>query len=681
MEFVNPGFLYGLFAISIPIIIHLFNFRRFKKVYFTNVSFIQELKQQTQKQSRLKHLLILLMRILAIAAIVLAFAQPYIPVSQTVINSREKNAISIYIDNSFSMQAESEKGMLLDEAKDKAKEIASVYKSSDVFQLLTNDFEGRHQRFVSKDEFFDLADDIAISPVVKTLPEVYTRQQTIFRDNPGPQHTSYAISDFQQGILEGSYPDTDSTVSSYLVPLKALNKDNLYIDSCWFNAPVQQKNQVVELTVRIQNNSPNEYEKIPVKLFVNEKQRAVASFDIGPDGTAEVILGYTNYDTGIQYGRLEIDDYPISFDDKFYFNYSVSAVTHVLAINGNGENIYLNSLFNNDSAFIYQNVKQGNIDFSNLGFHQLIILNELNNISSGLEQELVQFVKNGGSFIILPPEQLDTDNYRSILGELKVGNFGSLDTTDTKVSYINLEHSLYTDVFDEMPENSDLPIVFQRYKIQVNTRSRQETLLELREGKPFLNIYNVGEGKVYLFATPFKPSFSNFPKHAIFVPTLYKIAISSIITDNLFYIIGENEVIPVRNLDLANDNVLVIQDLGSDFEFIPELRRISKRVDIYPHGQITNAGNYTLINGDVPVKGMAFNYNRSESEMNFYTIEELGEILVDKGLTTVQIVESAGKPFVQTLSEISQGIRLWRWFVMLALVFLLAEGLLLRFLK
>ena len=95
MEFVNPGFLYGLFAISIPIIIHLFNFRRFKKVYFTNVSFIKELKQQTQKQSRLKHLLILLMRILAITAIVLAFAQPYIPVSQELVNPKQKNTISV----------------------------------------------------------------------------------------------------------------------------------------------------------------------------------------------------------------------------------------------------------------------------------------------------------------------------------------------------------------------------------------------------------------------------------------------------------------------------------------------------------------------------------------------------------------------------------------------------------
>ena len=127
--------------------------------------------------------------------------------------------------------------------------------------------------------------------------------------------------------------------------------------------------------------------------------------------------------------------------------------------------------------------------------------------------------------------------------------------------------------------------------------------------------------------------------------------------------------------------LILVKDAESDFEFIPELRRINKRVDIYPHGQISSAGNYTLYDNDVPVRGMAFNYGRTESEMNFYTIEELRDMLVDRGLNTVQILETTGTPFVQTLSEISQGIRLWRWFVMLALAFLLVEGLLLRFMK
>ena len=80
IEFVNPGFLWGLFALIIPIIIHLFNFKRYKKVYFSNVRFLQELQSETKKQSQLKRWLLFLSRLLAFACIILAFAQPFLPI-------------------------------------------------------------------------------------------------------------------------------------------------------------------------------------------------------------------------------------------------------------------------------------------------------------------------------------------------------------------------------------------------------------------------------------------------------------------------------------------------------------------------------------------------------------------------------------------------------------------------
>ena len=164
MQFVNPWFLLGLIAIAIPIIVHLFNFRRFKKVFFTNVRFIEELQLKTQKQSRLKHLLVLLMRMLAIICIVLAFAQPYIPHPENPINEEARNAVSVYIDNSFSMEASAASGSLLDEARRKAREITDAFKPSDVFQLITNDFDGVQQRWVSRDEFLEMVDEVKISP-------------------------------------------------------------------------------------------------------------------------------------------------------------------------------------------------------------------------------------------------------------------------------------------------------------------------------------------------------------------------------------------------------------------------------------------------------------------------------------------------------------------------------------
>ena len=678
MEFVNPGFLYGLFALAIPVIIHLFNFRRFKKVYFTNVKFLSELKQQTQKQSRLRHLLVLLMRMLAIAALVIAFAQPYIPVSKSLINKSARNIVSVYIDNSFSMQAESDKGTLLDKAKARALEIARVYKNSDRFQVLTNDFEGKHQRFVSKDEFGNLIDEVVISPATRNLAEVIARQSDLLSTEQAGVKSVYLISDFQKNMMEEKLPVTDSSVNIFIIPVESVNKNNLYIDSCWFDAPVYQVDQQAKLKVRIRNSSDIDYEKIPLKLKIGNVQKALASFDVKAGQEAEVELVYTNQQTGIQSGELEINDYPISFDDKFFFSYYVSPVTKVLSINGNGQNIYLNSLFGHDSTFVFRNADQGNLDYSSLPSNQLIILNEADRISTGLGQELKRFVSNGGSLVVFPSANINTDNYREFLTSLGTEYYSGLDTARAKVSFIDIENPLYSGVFDEMPENIDLPVVFKSYVVEKKSRIIKEVLMEMQNGNSFLSEYPAGSGRVYLFAVPSEPEFSNFPKHAIFVPTLFKMAIMGYKEDRIFYMIGDDKTIVVNNVNPTGDNIFKIKLINSGFELIPDQRIISSQLEIYPHDRIKIAGNYLLTDNDKPVKGLSFNYNRSESEMVFYTADQISEELKDSGIDNFHIVKPGVVPFEQAVSEMSRGVRLWMWFVIFALVFLGIEVLLLR---
>lgn len=126
MQFVYPAFLFGLAALAIPVIIHLFNFRRFKTVYFTNVRFLKNIQEETATKSKLKHLFILLSRLLAIAFLVFAFAQPFIPSNQSAKTTAHR-AVSIYIDNSFSMEAVNNDEQLLNIAKRKAEEITGIY--------------------------------------------------------------------------------------------------------------------------------------------------------------------------------------------------------------------------------------------------------------------------------------------------------------------------------------------------------------------------------------------------------------------------------------------------------------------------------------------------------------------------------------------------------------------------
>ncbi|MBN4062458.1 BatA and WFA domain-containing protein, partial [Bacteroidales bacterium AH-315-I05] len=347
MEFLYPSFLYALTAISIPIIIHLFNFRRFKKIYFTNVKFLREIKQETQSKSNLKHLLVLLARILAVAFLVLAFAQPYLPAENNKAGSGQKT-VSVYIDNSFSMEAVNDEGRLLSQAKNAALEIANAYRPTDVFQLLTNDFEGRHQRLVNREEFIELVDEVEISPAVKLVSKIVGRQKDRLLTSETQDKTIFLISDFQKNTSDFSSLENDTTVTVKLLLMQAQQQSNLYVDSCWFATPFRQLNHPEKLTVRVKNISEKGYENIPIKLTINGRQKALASFSIEPQSWSDTSLYFTSTETGIQQVEIAITDYPVTFDDNFYLSYEVAEYISVLCINAEDTNKFIHSLFKND---------------------------------------------------------------------------------------------------------------------------------------------------------------------------------------------------------------------------------------------------------------------------------------------------------------------------------------------
>lgn len=682
MQFINPWFLLGLLAIAIPVAIHLFNFRRYKKVFFTNVSFLKEVKLETRKQSQLRHLIVLLLRILAITALVLAFAQPFIPITDRPINPKATSYVSIYIDNSFSMDCEGTGGTLLNDAKNKAANIASAYKSSDYFQLVTNDFEAKHRLFVNHDEFGGFADEVETGPVTRSLPDVIARQREAFSQVGDGARVVYMLSDFQKNTTLFDRIKTDSTTDYYMVPLKSNTLANLYIDSCWFESPVHLVGQRVKLFVRIKNSSDTPVEKVPLKLILNNENKAVSSFNIGANSTSVITLNYTDNEAGIHNGTLSIMDNPLIYDDKFYLSYNIQKAIPILCISGDKPNIYLDLLLGKDSAFLFKNVDVNRIDYGAFASNNLIILNEVKEVSSGLAQELGKFIAGGGNLMVLPAADMDVQNYASFLGSIGSNTYGSLNQIKQKISYMNLQSNIYNDVFESVPENLDLPQVLSYYTINRSSRSDQELLLKMQNGDVFLSSQVCGNGKVYLFAVPLQTEFSNLPKHALVVPTMYKIAMLSHAQQKLYYIIGKDEVIDIPSgEEKVSDNVYKVKKTDTDIEIIPGQRKTVGLTSLLMHDQIHSDGNYGIWQGDNEVTDVSFNYNRNESDLSCYTPDEIKSILDKNNIKNVHLIDAKVKPISQIVTEMNQGIKLWKTFVLLALLFLAAEVILLRFWK
>jgi hypothetical protein len=682
MSFIYPAFLFGFFALAIPIIIHLFNFRRYKKVYFTNVRFLDQLKQESQSKSRLKHLLILAARILAISCLVLAFAQPFIPLANTNVKAGSK-AISVYIDNSFSMESVSKNGLLFEVAKNKAREIAKAFGDADKFQLLTNDFEGKHQRLVSKEEFIQLIDECQISPAFKKVAEVYSRQRDLLQASTAADKRNYLISDFQKNMADIAALKTDSGLSTTFIPLVSNSNGNLYIDTCWFDSPVQQSGMIQKLHVRIINNSANSIENGVVKLYINKELVSPATYKAEPDSKTEVVISYLLKGSGIQQCYVEIEDHPVTFDDRMFFSYDVKKNIPTLVISGTQakSSAYLSSLMKNDSLFSYAEMNEKAIDFSRFTSVDFIILNGIQNISSGLASETKKFIGNGGTVFILPAINSDLLSYNTLLAMLGAGQLTPLDTANTKADKINYAQGLYEGVFEKKQENIDLPKVFSHYGLASSVRSNEDVIIRLLNGKSFLSLYQNQAGKVYVCASSLEDEASNFARHGLFVPTIIRMAINSTPIVPLYYTCGNNEVIALKSNLVNKEGVYHIVNETGKQDFIPEMRKQMGLINLYPQNQLKEAGNYSVKSDKTPISGASFNFSREESDLSALTPDELKKTLSDKGDRSLSFIEPGEKNISASISDQSSGTRLWKFFVILALTFLLTEILLIRFFK
>jgi len=680
IQFANSVFLWGLIAISIPIIVHLFNFRKYKKEYFTNVEFLEELKFQTQKYSRIKHLIVLFLRILAIFSLVMVFARPYLPKTNTVSSSKARNIVSVYIDNSFSMEAINNQSNLIDIAKNKALEIIDAYSSSDWFNLVTNDFEGKHQHLLSKEQFITILKEVRISPNYRNISEIIKRQQDIFTLDKQSNHHSYILSDFQKSTSDFNNLKNDSSLKVFLIQLFSQKRNNIFIDTCWFDKPVLRVNSNITVNVKIKNFSDESYDKIPLKLVINNKQRAILSFNIQANEEIILPVNFKINETGINNSFLEIVDYPVTYDDKLFFSFTVFDKIPILIINGNQTNSFLNKVFELDTTFYVVNTSESQVDYSSFAKKNLIILNELKSISSGLSNEIKKYLEQGGNLFIIPTKNIDYQAYNVFLDNINTLQFTSFDSTLVSVDKINYQHSIYQNVFEKIDENIDLPKLFKYYKLTSKKLLRKDFLLQLSNGNDFLAETQSLKGRVFILSASLDPLWTNFPKNPIFVPTILNIALIENVQHNLYNIIGKDVTLNIKQFDISNDDVFKIKN-DKDFEFIPRHRVFDNIISLNTQNQVIEANNYNLIYDKKTLKGISFNYNRAESQLDFLSSDELKNYVNNNNLKNYTVFNSNNKPLKDVIKEYNSGFQLWKLFVVLSLFFLFMEIIVLRFWK
>jgi len=676
MQFLYPTFLFALAALAIPIILHLFYFRRFKRVYFTNVRFLREVKEETSARSKLRNLLVLAMRLLTLTFLVFAFAQPFIPADDAEVQQGRK-AVSIFIDNSFSMSALSQDVPLIDKAKQRAREIVAAYSIEDEFQILTNEFQGRHQRLVGQEDALNLIDEIDISPSVRQLSNVLTRQEQALNTGANDNRIAYLISDFQENISDlESYRDTLIQVN--LVPLQAVQERNISIDSAWFDAPVQMVNQTNPLVVRLRNHSNTDAENVLLSIRYDGQTKPVGTLSVPARASVTDTVNITILRTGWHEAQLTITDYPVQFDDNYFFTFNVAEEIRVLVINEGNANRFLDAAFNSIEYFNVTDQPAGNLDYSLFPSYQMIVLNDLNEISSGLAFELNQFVVNGGNLLVFPGRNANLSAYKAFLSSFPANEFQAYEDQPRIVGAVNTEEFIFSDVFENRSANLKLPVTQGNFRQSSFASRKEETLLTYRDGTSFLSKYQVGEGNLYLGAAPLDADINDLVRNGeIFIPMLYKMAISSRKANKIAYTIGRDEVIEANHL--VNSTEIVYKLKGEGEEFIPEQRIVGNKVFLAVSNQLPEAGFYDLfLQEEEMLAQYAFNYNRRESQLDYLSVDALKN-LDNPAVAVIDVVDAA--VLTARIEERSQGLTLWRFCLLMALAFLAAEVAILRLWK
>lgn len=690
MKFVHPEILWGLTATAIPIIVHLFNFRKFKKVMFSNVAFLNEIQHETKSKSKLKHLLILLSRLFAIVCLVGAFAQPYFPTAESDVILGDK-AVSIYIDNSFSNEAKTGSGMLLDIAKNKAIQIVESHAASDKFQLLTNDFEGRHQRFVGIDQIVELIQEIELTPTVRTLSEVVSRQNDLLGKAEQKGKISYLLTDLQANTIDLEKTRIDSTIVYRFIPGNSILADNISIDSIWFNSPIRQLNQVEKLNVRLTNHSENDKENVNLTLRINEQQKSVASVNVPAISSIDAELSFTNTESGIKYCEVAIDDYPVSFDNSFCFDYKVANKINILHITGAtaeaGQNA-VRIIFGDDPYFNLQEVNATSVDFSRIGQNDFIVLNGIENFSSGLILELVKFVETGGSVLIIPSHQLELSSYNSLLSQFELGSIqGKMNygfSPGNPVNFVDYNHYLLKGVLQQKGSNnekSDLPNVAAYYKISLNDRSNSSDIVRMQSGDPFFVVSKKGSGQLMVFGVSANKEESTLLNHSLFPTLVLRSAESSIRQKQLSYLLGKETKVTIPNLTIEGETTFKIKAKDSQNEIIPEHRNTSNSAEVFIPLDLKKSGQYNLYLGDSLREVFSLNYDRRESNLKTFTTAIINDWIKTQGFSNVSVVESNDEGIGKIASDLNEGKKMWYTLIVWTLIFLAIEILLIKYLK
>ncbi len=641
MQFKHPEILYFLFLLLIPILVHLFQLRRFKKEYFTNVQFLKELSLQTRKSSQIKKWLLLATRLLILTALIFAFAQPFFEAKDAKATTNETY---IVVDNSFSMQAQGQNGPLL---KRVLEDLQQHLKENQTFSLLTSteNFWNTDIKSVQND-----LQNLNYSSPEFSLNQVLSQIKA--RKTPY-QKDVIIISDFINADGK-ALEKINAEFNTFLVPIKAEKKNNISIDSVFIK---ETSDKFYEIGFQLTNYG-SEKTEIPFGIY-NEKKliaKSVVNFE-----TNKKEIFFTLPKQAFN-GYASIEDNGLNYDNELFFSISEPKKINVLSIGSSEKSSFLSKIYN-ANEFNYSNVVLNALNYNLLEKQDVIVVNELSEIPQALQTTLTDFAKKDGNLIFIPSTESNPDELNKWLVNFGTTKFSNIEKSKKLITKIAFSHPLYAAVFEKNVSNFQFP--------SVNTSFRMNTIsapvLRFEDETPFLS----ANRKIFIFSAAINKENSNFQNSPLIVPTFYNMAQNNNRSGISALQIGAENPLTI-DVQLQKDEILKVKQSNSAnaTDFVPSQQIKNSKVELTFDNVPEEAGNYDVYQNEKLVQNMSFNYPRTESNLNNPMLD----------LSNYEVSNSV-ESIIDTLETDRTNNEIWKWFAILTLLFLITELFIQKFVK
>ena len=703
MTFLNPLLLIGLAAAAIPLIIHLFNFRRPREVNFSSLVFLKELQKSTMRRVQVKQWLLLLLRTLAIACLVLAFARPTLTGGLAgTLASRSATSTAIVIDNSLSMTLRDAQGEYLRQAKTLAADLAGLMEPGDEMFVLTTATPdvARSGALPNQGAVLDAIGSVEAMPGAAPLEGALERAAARLKKASNPNQAIYLISDVQRSTLLDTLavPPSGEGVAR-LLPVGERTYGNVAVTDVGVVSRIVEVGEPVTIEATLTNFGQELLTDYVASVYLEGERVAQAATDLAPGAAQRLTFTATPQQRGWLAGDVRIEDDAFGSDNLRHFTLHVPERRRLLVVQGQGQRAdFLNLALSSDLTqgripFDVETIQENALTAASLGAYDGVVLVGPRDLSSGEVGALTQYVRDGGGLLFFPGPEARAEDYNALLGSLGGGTFsgfsGTLGSGEPVAAFdrLDLEHPLFDGVFETSGRRNtaaavESPDVY--YAMNYTPASgTEQTLIDLSSGFPFLQELRDGRGVAFLMAVAPDLRWSDLPQRGLFIPLLYR----------AIYYLSSSESVAGEQLVIGEPGELRLTGVEADAEplqlvapdgeaFVPEQRSLFGAVLLQIRSDVREPGIYDVQAGDDLVRRVAFNLPRRESDLRTSEPAAAAEALAEASGLRVDVFDAAQQggeiDLAGALIAEQTGVELWNVFLLLALGFMVAEMLVAR---